>query len=269
MPNVCFPQPQGDRITGSEFARQLLSSDGLDRFKRELLIEKWIADGALPPFLANFKKIDLPVGKSGDVLSIYVAPDCLCVGTNDDYIRTPLFPTTAQRILDSIGCVLPAFHLVDLIWKHADVRLNSHDLTWGEPYDASMMSSYRIVEHNRRINEKLPTDFTPGQLIVGHKKDVVLCNELKTLVDKVAIYGWHDMSGHAIQGLYLGHDANYADYAHSIRAIMRFATLTRKTGEVETVDMKNVYTDKYLSQAVSAVGPLSLWRQPKVLPIPE
>ena len=60
------------------------------------------------------------------------------------------------------------------------------------------------------------------ELIAGIKKDVVICNTVKTKPGYVCIYGWHYTSGSAIQPLYSGHVDWYVDYSHGIRLVNEY-----------------------------------------------
>jgi hypothetical protein len=58
-----------------------------------------------------------------------------------------------------------------------------------------------------------------GELVSGHKKDVVISNRLLLKKDRIAIYGWHRPTGAPIQPLSTVHGAGYADYSHGIRMV--------------------------------------------------
>ena len=45
--------------------------------------------------------------------TIEVMPDYLAVGSDDDFVRMPMRPQTAQQIADAFGCVLPTRKIVD------------------------------------------------------------------------------------------------------------------------------------------------------------
>ena len=130
------------------------------------------------------------------------------------------------------------------------------------------MSSYRIVEHNKRINEAqrvLYSSYTPGQLVVGHKKDVVTCDSLVDRPNQVFIYGWIKRNGNPIQPLYGGHESTYCDYSHSGRPVLRWGVYTDLSGNQSTVDLKDVHSDPMMCKFVSANGkPIRVWRQPGV-----
>ncbi|CAF1438675.1 unnamed protein product [Adineta ricciae] len=158
-----------------------------------------------------------------DTLTYWVLPDVLCVGTNADYLRTPLNPLTARRVADIYGAVLPTKKMAHQIWQAATVKLTPSPN--GPPYDSTMMSTERMVFHNTKIQTALGNK-TPGELISGHKKDVVITTGLLTYPQNVAIVGWWYPSGQMIQPLnYKSHDRFYKDYSHGIRLVNRMVTI--------------------------------------------
>ena len=185
--------------------------------ERDRLIEEQVLAGNVPPFMRIVHAVKL-----GDRATIYVMPDYLPVGSDEDHVIVELNPMTAQRICDALGASLPTRKMVDAIWNAAEVKLEPKP--WGEPYDASMMSTYRMGEHNRRIQEQFKGQGGElGQLVGGSKKDVVLAIAVESpKAAKVAIYGWHQSSGKPIQGPGIqatAHEITYRDYSHGIRLV--------------------------------------------------
>jgi hypothetical protein len=97
-----------------------------------------------------------------------------------------------------------------------------------------MMSSEYFLAHHRTIEGQRGTR-RPGDLIAGHKKDVVVTNRLRSRPDRVAIYGWHDLRGRPIQPLSTVHFAEYADYSHGVRLVA--ATMVVDGQERAVVDV--------------------------------
>ncbi|MFX5494316.1 hypothetical protein ABTD62_21475, partial [Acinetobacter baumannii] len=56
--------------------------------------------------------------------TVWVLPDYLCIGTNDNWARIPLTPLAAQPIADSLHCFLPTKKLVNDIYASAKVKLD-------------------------------------------------------------------------------------------------------------------------------------------------
>jgi hypothetical protein len=134
--------------------------------------------------------------------------DYAAIGVDDDFVRTPMSPITAQRLADQLGLVLPTKKLVDAIYSAATVKLAPSPLTPGP----QMMSNDYYRRHHEAIEKQ-----RAGRvgLVAGHKKDVVVTNRLVSRPDRVAIYGWHAHDRRPIQPLSLVHEASYADYLAS------------------------------------------------------
>ena len=230
-----------------------------DRAHREALCTELSLSGHVPEHMISFIEIPVQFYDTAHVLHellVYILPDYLMIGTSDDHLRTPMSPTCAQRICDAWNCSLPTTQLVDIMWNNSPARVTPQP--WGPPYDASMMSLERIVEHNARINTTIEkAEYSTTQLITGHKKDVVITNKLISKPKQVAIYGWHQLNGKPIQPLYLGHEASYADYSMGIRLISNECVLDNQTD-----DLRRIMKDKNLCCAISSEGSLKLLKQP-------
>ena len=89
-----------------------------------------------------------------------------------------------------------------------------------------------------------------GELLAGHKKDIVLTNKLQGR-ERIAIYGWHRQDGQPIQGLSTVHAARYADYSHGLRLVYGQVCVNGK--------MKSFYEvlqDPQLAPVLSYEGPI-------------
>jgi hypothetical protein len=221
-----IPARSANAVTGSQFIQELHAAtivDGSDvkpvgfDIERDDLIFDQVTEGNIPPFM----RIVQPV-KISDRITIYVLPDYLCVGSDDDYVMVPLNPMTAQRICDRFKASLPTRKMVDAIWHDAVLQLEP--MPWGPPYDASMMSTDRFDQHSQQILKQFKDEGGQlGTLIGGSKKDVVLSLAVQAPQElKVAIYGWHKSDGSQIQGpgiQAVAHEITYRDYAHGIRLV--------------------------------------------------
>src|SRR5207302_1408214 len=74
-----------------------------------------------------------------------------------------------------------------------------------------------------------------GLLMGGIKKDIVITNRLREKPARVAIYGWHQINGKAIQPLTIVHSESYMDYSHGVRLVKSEALLDGKRMRVEEV----------------------------------
>ncbi len=231
----------------------------LDRHQREHAALGALLAGHVPDCMRSF--VDVPadftdVSGVHHTLVVSVLPDFLCIGSDEERLRIPLTPLTAQKVSDAWACVMPTPKLARLVWTATEGKVPPEP--WGPPYDASMMSTDRIVAHNARIDatvKRLGLDAVG--LLAGHKKDVVLTKQLVAHPKQVAIFGWFKSDGHPIQPLYLGHENAYADYSHGIRMVSRECIL-----DGNLIDLAWLLQDPGLCAGVSDEGPLPLVRQP-------
>ena len=218
---------------GVAFARQL---EPLDFAAREAAISAAVLAGNVPDFLRHFCPVSVTNTVDGvtNVATFFAAPDYLAVGANDDYCFTPVSPATAQQLADALDCVLPTRKMSDAIYAAAEVKLAPSPIS---PTPA--MTTVPVFEH---INELIHTQRVAqlaahplGTLVAGDKKDVVISARLATSPRKVAIYGWHQTNGVAIQPLFLGHTAAWVDYSHGIRLVSQTIIVNGQTNTIPQV----------------------------------
>jgi hypothetical protein len=235
-----------DRDPYSDYGREFCSKipDALGH-ERESKIVNEILLGNIPDFLRSFVPIEIKFGDK--ILTIQVMPDYLSVGHDTDYVRVPLNPKSAQTICDAFGCMLPTRKLVNIIWDAAAVKLTPQNM----PPTSRMTTTDWFVKHDALIDVSLTKKKAViGQLVAGHKKDVVVTKKIEGIKDKVAIYGWHQSDGKPIQGLNAGsHDAGYADYSHGIRLVSRFANL-----DGTEIDLRSLLLDPNMCSTISDEG---------------
>jgi hypothetical protein len=266
IPSLSIPaRPEGS-MTGSEFASTIINLPlGPER---ELAIKQQFELGNVPDFMRTLCPIQaatMTLGGGKRSATYWVTPDYLCIGTDEDYLRTPMNPLTATGIADAYGAFLPTRRVVNSIFDAGDVKLLAKNLS---PTD-KMTTVQWFIDHNILIQQQLQNrGARPGQLIVGHKKDVVLCRALFDHKahpaghdDRVAIYGWcraFNGSWEPWQPLNPeSHDNHYADYSHGIRLVSALMTLD---GESMTYDA--VLEDPSSSVLVSDEGALADSRYP-------
>ena len=247
-----LPPRAAGSATGSQF---LAATTGMSRSAREEAIFQEFAKGNVPDFIRHFEPVTTSVTAADGTrhtAKFYVLPDYLAIGSNKDFVRMPMSPLTAQRVADLTGCSLPTRKMVDKVYAEATVHLKPQP----QPASPQMMSN-AYYQHHQEMVESQRAGQPLGALTAGHKKDVVLSNQLVTHPGKVAIYGWHQPSGKAIQPLSTVHENTYADYSHGIR-------LVAPTMEVDGRVMKtaDVMRSPTLSGLISDEGPLKLTRVP-------
>jgi hypothetical protein len=235
-------------MSGSEFAKSLST---MDKSGREQAIVSQIIKGNLPDFLRRLKPVQLAqkVGERKTVTAtIFVMPDYLAIGSDRDFLLMPMSWYAATAIAVRLGFILPTKKMVDAIFEQSDVHLSPAPM----PPGSQMRSMAYFSEHNRKIKEQRDVLCCPlGALISGHKKDVVLTNRLGETLGRVAIYGWHRLSGNPIQPLTIVHGANYADYSHGIRLVSDVVLID---GEPRSI--YEILEDPKLAAIMSDEGPI-------------
>jgi hypothetical protein len=240
-------------MTGSEFAKRISAMDGLDR---EHAILDQLVRGNLPDFLKKLKPVQLidrlEDGKS-TTATFFVTPDYLAIGSDNDFLSIPMNLYTAIEVALHFGFTLPTRKMVDAIFSQSFFHLTPEPM----PPGPQMRSTQYYVDHNRKIREqRLSLGCPLDTLISGSKKDVVLTNRLARAVGKIAIYGWHRISGTPIQPLTTVHSASYADYSHGIRLVSDIVLID---GEPRSI--YDVLEDPRLAKVLSDEGAIPKIRQ--------
>ncbi len=208
-----------DAIPGSVLAQRCAGLDLAAR-EREILVQ--FSAGNVPDFWRKFRPV--VVKGAAHSATFQVAPEYLAVGSDQDYLLVPLSPMTARAIAERWECVLPTPKLVDAIFANASVKLAPAPM----PPSPAMTTWAAFVEHNEIVHRQRTAILAAhplGELVAGHKKDLVWDARLIDNPGKVAIYGWHKPDGMAIQPLYLGHASSWVDYSHGIRLVRQRVTV--------------------------------------------
>jgi hypothetical protein len=231
--SLSVPERAADAPAGSQFVQRVKALLPA-QYDQEVCTQ--ILAGNVPHFLRRLCPVTITniAGGATNSATFFATPDYLAVGTDDDFFRTPITPATAQRIADSLDCILPTRKMVDAIYRAAEVKLAPLPI----PPSAAMTTLPVFALHNEMVRtqrlESLPAH-PPGALVAGHQKDVVICPQLAGAAGKVAIYGWHRTNGIAIQPLYLGHTAAWVDYSQCIRLVQQSMILNGATTTVAQV----------------------------------
>lgn len=217
---------------------------------REEAIYGEIFAGNVPDFLRTLVPVTVTttIGRRVRTAVYHVAPEYVALGSDSDSFLMPMTPILAQRVANRLGCTLPTRKMVNDIWAAAPVKLSPSPI----PPSPQMTTIPVFWDHNVTVRGQQAATLEAhplGALVGGHKKDVVITAQLASKPGKVAIYGWHYLSGSPIQPLYLGHIDSYADYSHGIRLVANAMTLD---GEAATV--AEVLADPELSVLLSDEG---------------
>lgn len=212
-------------LAGSDFMRR---ADTTAFWTLEDIIVETVTAGQVPDALRHFRKITFttPVVDSVEILrkrhkvEMWVLPDYVAIGTNDDFVRMPMGPLAAQRIADALDCTLPTPFLVDRIAEASEGHV---DIFPFRPLGNRNSQPIVFQDSNNAINAQFKAyGYEFGQFISGLKKDIVLTYKIMTLTEyerNVAIYGWHHPDGRAQQPLFVRHGNFYVDYSHGVRLI--------------------------------------------------
>ncbi|MEO0372426.1 MAG: hypothetical protein AAF231_13295 [Pseudomonadota bacterium] len=240
------------RRGGAGGATSVMSSaQGIDGVKRDQMVVTELLKGNMPSFQRNLVPVTLR-GTTSDGrqtnITLCVTPDYLALGSDRDFVRVPLGLSGASRVAKSFNMVLPTPRMVDAIYRQATVRLTPSPMTPGP----QMTSTSYFMRHNATVEaQRRSAGATHGNLISGHKKDVVLTTRLASNRGRVAIYGWHRRNGTPIQPLSTVHGAGYADYSHGIRLVSRTAYL-----DGQEVDLHQIMANPRYAGIISHEGPM-------------
>ncbi len=220
-PDLQLPPRRDGESDGLAFAGAVAS---LPTTEREAAIRDAILGGNVPDFMRRLRSVRYTArdaGGSEHAVTIWVTADVLSVGHDDDFVRVPLTPATAQRIADAAGCMLPTPRISDEVWRAAECKLQPR------PMLSAREAWTTFVAHNTIIQEQRRT-VPNGPIVAGHKKDIVVSRDLAERAGRVAIYGWHRDDGKPIQPVSLAHAATYVDYSHGVRLVWRTAEVDGK-----------------------------------------
>jgi hypothetical protein len=242
---------RADAASGSEFAAR---TAGLESAERQRAAVAEILAGNVPDFLRRLRPVRL-AGPDPSVETVeaivWVTPDYLSIGSGQDFLTVPLTLPSATAVATALGCVLPTTRIVDAVYRQSGFRFVPDPL----PPGPKMRSTEYVLRH-RALVERRRAGVPLGELVAGHKKDVVLTERLALRPDRVAIYGWHRSADDPIQPLNTWHGERYADYSHAVRLVW---AEVRVGGERRSI--YDVLGDSALARLLSDEGEIpSAWR---------
>ncbi len=242
-----LPERPPDAPAGSEFYEEIL---GLSRGEREPRVLEEIARGNVPEFLRELVPVEVHGEVSGEASSakIYVTPDYMAIGSDEDFFRMPMSAPLAQQVADMLESSLPTRKIVNDIHSQADERLSPQPFS-PEDYEIDTVEVFRL---SHQAIQAQWGERELGKLISGIKKDIVVTAELPNRPPprRVAIYGWHWPDGTPIQPLSLVHHEYYMDYSHGVRLV-----LNRVDMDGETMTIPEILAHPELHTLLSDEGP--------------
>lgn len=264
-----IPARREDATAGSAFVEDAVrrwerpAGAGRARFslllrEREEAIVAEVLAGNVPSFVRAFWEVPLMHLAPEHTASVWVAADYLAIGSDEDFVRMPLSPISATVLADQLACVLPTKRVVDAIYAaEGTQRLPAIVMP---PPSAEMTSLRRAKAHHDRIEAVRASSL--GDLVAGHKKDVVVAWRLAETPGRVAIYGFFAArTGRPIQSLQLPHPDWYSDYSHGIRLVREVMTVD---GEERLVDdvLRDPVLYRLLADPPVDRGPYPVTRYP-------
>ncbi|MEO5904681.1 MAG: hypothetical protein ABIQ55_11750 [Gemmatimonadaceae bacterium] len=245
------PPRDANAMTGSAFIASLAR---LSREEREGAIRRELLAGNMPSFMRKLRTVEASYVGSDSIkhtIAYEVMPDYLAIGSDDDFVRMPMIPYTAQDFCDAFGFVLPTRKMVNDIWSAATTHLDPRPMT------EARESPVTFLQHHRIIEEQLEGSVR-GTFVAGIKKDIVVTTKLSEHPQRVAIYGWHYPTGAPIQSLYTGHVDWYVDYSHGVRPVRRWMRVDGKP-----VTFEKILADVLLRNLLSDEGEVTVSRYEK------
>jgi hypothetical protein len=209
-----IPPRKSSAPTGSQVAARVAS---LRREERAHAFVGEILGGNIPDFLRRLRPVETSVaGPLGVPVRavLWVMPDYLAVGSDEDFVRVPLGLPEALAVARRFGFTLPTRKIVNAIHEAAEAKVDPKPM----PAGPRMTSVAWLLSHSHAIDGQLRRS-PPGSLVSGVKKDVVITPRLAAFPGKEAIYGWLRPDGTAIQPLSTVHAEWYADYSHGVRLV--------------------------------------------------
>ena len=146
------PRPP-DAPGGRAFIESLV---GLDREAREAAVLRELMRGNIPAFLRRFVpvRVEATAVNGVHVSAVYeVMPDYLAIGSDDDWVRMPMNPHTAQSFCDAFGLALPTRKMVDDIWRAAAVKLTPEPLRKDRDVAATFLEHHQLIEQQTHLGE--------------------------------------------------------------------------------------------------------------------
>jgi hypothetical protein len=165
--------------------------------KREDAMVEQLLAGNIPSWLQQWVTVRVSLNDASPDVTVRVLPDYLCVGTDDNYRHLPLDQQSAQRVADAFTAILPTAKICHAVWRRTPweraidaITLPTIRKKAGRNFDQNSTAAYDA--HSLAIQDEMKRKgITPGQLVAGHKKDVVLAAVAKQMPDMITFHGFY------------------------------------------------------------------------------
>ncbi len=258
-----FPGRPSGALTGSAFMKTIAGNAAPANWQqREDAIAKQLIDGNFPDFLVKRWEPVVVKDDSGLTGRVWVMPDYLLIGSDQDYVYIPMSAPTAQRVADALKCILPTAKLCHDIYRSASTRLPRQERDYylegkerpqrkSALKNAGQTSSAAYEEHSEAIKKQMRgLGLAPGTFVAGHKKDVIIAPGYPA--NKVAFQGFYNDKGIPAEPCQekghlavdpkctrpgiptFAHERMFADYAQGARLIKATMTVDGESAEMKS-----------------------------------
>jgi hypothetical protein len=197
IPEPSFPK-RASSLTGEAFIKSIAGYKmRADWQKREDAMVEQLLAGNIPSWLQQWITVRVSLNDASPDVKVRVLPDYLCVGTDDNYRHLPLDQQSAQRVADAFTAILPTAKICHAIWRRTPweraigaITLPTIRKRAGRNF--AQDSTEAFDAHSLAIQDEMKRKgITPGQLVAGHKKDVVLAAKGKSMPEKISFHGFY------------------------------------------------------------------------------
>ena len=290
IPEPALPSRQPGAPSGSAFIKTIWGENApgpVEWTKREESILAQLLAGNMPSWLRQWVTVE--VQASSPKVTVRVLPDYLCVGDDTDFRHVPLDQHSAQRVADMFGACLPTAKICHAIYRTTpaaqqvgafkrDYYITPWTLRTVIKKNWAQTSTAAYDEHSLAIQAGMTkAGIKPGQILAGHKKDVIIANGLHRQPRKIAFHGFYDAKGYPAEPCYevkggplpscnkeaptLAHpEGRFSDYSQGVRLVHPIMHID---GAVKLV--REVLVDPILSKLISSEGPISPPRIPRAV----
>lgn len=284
-----FPGRPFGAPVGSAFMKSIAGKEAPKSWQqREDAIARELINGNFPDFLLHWEAVDVDDGAALKG-RVWVMPDYLSIGNDQDWVYIPMSAPTAQRVADALKCVLPTPKLCHEVYTASALKLprierdywlegNRRSQRRTAVKDCSQVSTCVYQEHSEAIQKQMERlGVKPGTFVAGHKKDVIIAPNYPK--NKVGFQGFYSKSGIPAEPCdeksykvrdpkclrpatpMFPHERMFADYAQGARLVRG---KMRVEGESDLMNVSDVLAHERYHKLLSPEGRIIPARVPDV-----